>query len=266
MEEFDKLPEKVNELVNSFISEPILGEGHFPITQYSLAMFIAIVILCIVFFRFRKKQAVSLVPQGRFVNAVEFLIEFARKDLVQDMLGSTWRKHFPFIATIFFFILINNLIGLIPGFHPGTGTMGVTFALALISFFYFIYTGVKKDGGFGYLMSLKPKGVPFPMNWLVWVIEIFSTFLRLITLAVRLFCNMFAGHIVMGTFAILASLFIERIGQGVTLEAFTGAGVSLLWLLVLIAIYAVEMLVAAIQAYVFSLLSAVYIQLAEEEE
>lgn len=266
MEEFDKLPEKVNELVNSFISEPILGEGHFPITQYSLAMFIAIVILCIVFFRFRKKQAASLVPQGRFVNAVEFLIEFARKDLVQDMLGTTWRKHFPFIATIFFFILINNLIGLIPGFHPGTGTMGVTFALALISFFYFIYTGVKKDGGFGYLMSLKPKGVPFPMNWLVWVIEIFSTFLRLITLAVRLFCNMFAGHIVMGTFAILASLFIERIGQGVTLEAFTGAGVSLLWLLVLIAIYAVEMLVAAIQAYVFSLLSAVYIQLAEEEE
>ncbi len=266
MEEFDKLPEKVNELVNSFISEPILGEGHFPITQYSLAMFIAIVILCIVFFRFRKKQAASLVPQGRFVNAVEFLIEFARKDLVQDMLGSTWRKHFPFIATIFFFILINNLIGLIPGFHPGTGTMGVTFALALISFFYFIYTGVKKDGGFGYLMSLKPKGVPFPMNWLVWVIEIFSTFLRLITLAVRLFCNMFAGHIVMGTFAILASLFIERIGQGVTFEAFTGAGVSLLWLLVLIAIYAVEMLVAAIQAYVFSLLSAVYIQLAEEEE
>lgn len=266
MEEFDRLPAKVNELVNSFISEPIIGTDRFGITQYSLAMFIAVAILVIIMLIFRKKQASSIVPKGHFVNGVEYVIEFARKDLVQDMLGSTWRKHFPFIATIFFFILINNLMGLIPGFHPGTGTMGVTFALALISFIYFIYVGVKKDGGMGYLMSLKPKGVPFPMNWLVWVIEIFSTFLRLITLAVRLFCNMFAGHIVMGTFAILASLFIERFAQGVTLEAFTGAGISLLWLLVLIAIYAVEMLVAAIQAYVFSLLSAVYIQLAEEEE
>lgn len=77
---------------------------------------------------------------------------------------------------------------------------------------------------------------------------------------------MFAGHVVMGTFAILASLFIARFAQGVTLEAFTGAGISLLWLLVLIAIYAVEILVACIQAYVFSLLTAVYVQLAEEDE
>ena len=100
---------------------------------------------------------------------------------------------------------------------------------------------------------------------MVWVIELFSTFLRLITLSVRLFCNMFAGHVVMGTFAILASLFIERFAQGVTLEAFTGAGISILWLLVLIAIYIVEMLVAAIQAYVFTLLTSVYIQIAEED-
>ena len=82
----------------------------------------------------------------------------------------------------------------------------------------------------------------------------------------RLFCNMFAGHVVMGTFAILASLFISRFAQGVTLEAFTGAGISLLWLLVLIVIYLVEILVAAIQAYVFSLLTAVYVQIAEEDE
>ena len=238
MEEFEKLPEAVNELVDSFIAQPVAGNLNFGITQYTVFMFAAIAILCVVLFIFKKKQAASIVPQGRFVNGVEYVIEFARKDLVEDILHSTWRQHFPFIATVFFFILINNLMGVIPGMHPGTGTIGVTFALALISFIYFIYVGVKKDGGWGYIKSLKPKGVPFPMDWLVWVIELFSTFLRLITLAVRLFCNMFAGHVVMGTFAILASLFIARFAQGVTLEAFTGAGISLLWLLVLIAIYA----------------------------
>lgn len=266
MPEFDALPEEVNELVESFIATPVVGDTNFGITQYTFFMFIAVAIMAVVLFVFKKKQAASLVPQGRFVNGVEYVIEFCRKDLVEDMLPKTWRQHFPFIATVFFFILVNNLMGVIPGMHPGTGTMGVTVALALISFIYFIYVGVKKEGGWGYIKSLKPKGVPFPIDWVVWLIELFSTFLRLVTLSVRLFCNMFAGHVVMGTFAILASLFISRFAQGVTLEAFTGAGISLLWLLVLIAIYAVEMLVAVIQAYVFSLLSAVYIQLAEEDE
>ncbi len=266
MGEFEELPEHVNELVDSFIAEPVVGDLNVGITQYTFYMFLAVAIIFVVLFIFKKKESVSLVPQGRFVNAVEYVIEFARKDLVEDILHSTWRQHFPFIATVFFFILVNNLLGVVPGMHPGTGTIGVTFALALISFVYFIYVGVKKDGGWGYIKSLKPKGVPFPLDWLVWLIELFSTFLRLITLAVRLFCNMFAGHVVMGTFAILASLFISRFAQGVTLEAFTGAGISLLWLLVLIVIYLVEILVAAIQAYVFSLLTAVYVQIAEEDE
>jgi F-type H+-transporting ATPase subunit a len=266
MEEFEKLPEQVNELVDSFMSTPIQGDLSFGVTQYTFWMFIAIAVLFVVLFIFKKKQAESLVPKGRFVNGVEYVIDFARKDLTEDILGSTWRKHFPFIATMFFFILINNLLGLIPGAHPGTGTISVTAAIALISFVYFIGVGVHKYGGWGYVKSLKPKGVPFPMDWMVWIIELFSTFLRLVTLAVRLFCNMFAGHVVMGTFAILASLFIQRFAQGVTVAAFSGAGVSLLWLLVLIIIYLVEMLVAVIQAYVFSLLSAVYVQLAEEDE
>ncbi len=266
MSEFEQLPDAVGELVDSFIAQPIIGDEYFGFTQYTFWMAIAVVILVILLFAFKKRQAAHLVPEGRFVNAIEYLVEFARKDLVIDLLGATWRQHFPFIATVFFFILINNLIGLVPGAHPGTGTIGVTLALALMTFVYFIGVGVKKHGGWGYLKSLKPSGVPFPMDWLVWVIELFSTFLRLITLAVRLFCNMFAGHVVMGTFAILASLFIQRLAQGITLEAITGTGISLMWILLLIIIYLVEMLVAAIQAYVFAMLTGVYVQLAEEEE
>jgi F-type H+-transporting ATPase subunit a len=103
------------------------------------------------------------------------------------------------------------------------------------------------------------------MAAMVWVIELFSNLLRPITLAIRLFCNMFAGHVVMGTFAILASLFVEPLLQGFSAVALGQATVSVFWILLLIIIYLVEILVAVIQAYVFALLSAVYIQLVENE-
>ena len=98
------------------------------------------------------------------------------------------------------------------------------------------------------------------------LIEVFSTILRLITLAVRLFCNLFAGHVVMGTFAILASLFFEPMVQAFSLATAAQAGASVLWVGILLVIYAVEIMVAAIQAYVFALLTAVYIQIAESDE
>ena len=262
----DKLPEEMDHLVNSFSSTPVVGDLNAGITQYSFWMFVAIVILLAVIFTFKKKQAESgLVPKGRFVNGVEFLVEYCRDDLCKALLGDTWREHFPFIASMFFFILINNIVGIIPGCKPGTGCIGTTAALALVSFVYFIVVGMKRKGVIGYIKSLAPDGVAFPMNALVWVIELFSTFLRLVTLAVRLFCNLFAGHVVLGTFAILASLFFEPLMQGFTVQALGQAGASIFWVAILLVIYAVELLVAAIQAYVFTLLSAVYIQLAEAE-
>ena len=263
----DKLPEEMDELVNSFSSTPVIGDLNVGITQYSYWMFVAIVILLAVVFVFKKKQAEGgLVPKGRFVNGVEFLVEYCRDDLCRGLLGDTWREHFPFIATLFFFILVNNIVGVIPGCKPGTGCIGTTAALALVSFVYFIVVGMKRKGVLGYIKSLAPAGVAFPMNALVCVIELFSTFLHLVTLAVRLFCNLFAGHVVMGTFAILASLFFEPLMRGVSAAALGQAGASVFWVVILMVIYAVELLVAAIQAYVFTLLSAVYIQLAEADE
>lgn len=267
MNPLDSLSEEMEELVDSFSSTPVVGDLNVGITQYSFWMFVAIVILLAVVFIFKKKQAANgLVPKGRFVNGVEFLVEYCRDDLCKALLGDTWREHFPFIASMFFFILINNIVGIIPGCKPGTGCIGTTAALALVSFIYFIVVGVKSKGAIGYIKSLAPAGVAFPMNALVWAIELFSTFLRLVTLAVRLFCNLFAGHVVLGTFAILASLFVEPIKQGISVAAVGQAGASVFWVAILLVIYAVELLVAAIQAYVFTLLSAVYIQLAEAEE
>ena len=99
----------------------------------------------------------------------------------------------------------------------------------------------------------------------MWVIELFSTFLRLITLAVRLFCNMFAGHVVMGVFAIMATTFVQPLIASITPATVGTGAMSILWMALLILIYLVELLVAFIQAYIFTLLSAVYVQLAEAE-
>ena len=263
----DKLGEEMDELLEGFTSTAIHGDLNVGITQYTVWMLVASIVLLVLVFVFKKKQeACGLVPKGRFVNGVEFLVEYCRDDLCKGLLGDTWRKHFPFIASVFFFILVNNVIGVIPGCKPGTGCIGTTAALALVSFIYFIVVGVKSKGALGYIKSLAPAGVSFPMNALVWVIELFSTFLRLVTLAVRLFCNLFAGHVVMGTFAILASLFFIPVMQQITPETLGLAGASVFWLAILLIIYAVELLVAVIQAYVFTLLSAVYIQLAEADE
>ena len=267
MNPLDVLGEEMDELVNSFSSEPIVGDLNVGLTQYTFWMFVAIALLMVVVFVFKKKQAAAgMLPKGRFMNGIEFLVEYCRDDLCKGLLGDSWRRHFPFIASVFFFILANNIVGIIPGCKPGTGCIGTAAALALVSFVYFIVMGVRSKGPIGYLKSLAPAGVGFPMNALVWLIELFSTFLRLVTLAVRLFCNLFAGHVVMGAFALLSTLFLEPLLQGFSLTALGQAGASAFWLAILLIIYAVEMLVAVIQAYVFTLLSAVYIQIAESTE
>lgn len=263
LDAFSKLPEAINELVSEFSSAPVVGDLGSGITQYSFWLLVSAIVLLVVVFAFVKKQ--TLVPKGLFVNGVEYLVEYVENDVAKGVVGTEWRKHFPFLATIFFFILINNFIGLIPGMKPGTGAIGCTAALALVTFIYFVYFGCKKHGVIGYLKSLAPAGVAFPMNVFVWVIEVFSLLLRPITLAIRLFCNMFAGHIVMGSFAIMASLFAQPLLEQASAMNALGALPSLAWVAILLIIYAVELIVAFVQAYVFTVLAAVYIQIAEAE-
>lgn len=263
----DSLGTEVNELVGSFKSQAIAGNlDTVGFTQYSFWFAVAVVLMLVLLFMFKKRQAQGLVPKGIFVNMMEFLVEFVRDDMCKGLLGDTWKRHFPFIASIFLVVLANNIVGIIPGMKPGTGTISTTAALAVVSFVYFIACGIKKHGALGYAKSLAPAGVAFPLNALVWLIEVFSTILRLITLAVRLFCNLFAGHVVMGTFAILASLFFIPLTQSLSAATVAYAGASILWVGILLVIYVVEIMVAAIQAYVFALLSAVYIQIAESDE
>ena len=200
MEAFEKLPGEINHLVSSFSSIPVVGDLMHGVTQYSFWLIVSSIVLLVIMFAFAKRVAV--VPHGRFANAIEFVIEYLENDVGIGILGKeSWRRHLPFLGTLFMFIVVNNIIGIIPGMKPGTGTISTTAALALVAFVYFVWVGMKNHGVWGYIKSLAPKGVMFPLNILIWVIEVISTLLRPITLAVRLFCNMFAGHIVLGSFA-----------------------------------------------------------------
>ncbi len=222
MEAFDKLPAEINHLVSSFSSIPVVGDLVSGLTQYTFWLIVSSIVLLIIMFAFAKRVAV--VPRGRFANAVEYVIEYLENDVGVGILGKeSWRRHLPFLGTLFMFIVVNNIIGIIPGMKPGTGTISTTAALALVVFIYFVRVGMKNHGVWGYIKSLAPKGVMFPLNILIWVIELISTLLRPITLAVRLFCNMFAGHIVLGSFALMVSLFAEPLIAQLTAANVLGA-------------------------------------------
>ena len=229
------------------------------VTQYIFWMIIVFAITLIVVLVVARK--LTLVPKNKFVNMVEYGYQFVRNDMGEGVIGHGYKKHVPFLATLFFFILIANFVGLIPGCKTPTGTVSVTWALATISFVYFNYYGVKAHGGWGYIKSIAPSGLPIVMVPIIWFFELFSLILRWLTLAVRLYGNMFAGHMVLGIFALASSVFLMSAIQAFDVAWLNGV-LAVPWFILLIAMYALETLVAFLQAYVFTILSAVYVSLA----
>lgn len=264
IEALNNLSGQINHLLEHFFAPPMYGNSVVGLTQYIFWMLVAILIMLVVFFVFKKRQ--TLVPHGRFVNLIELLVEFVRTDVIVGTVGrKTAGKHAPFLLTVFFFILFNNVLGMIPGIHPGTGTIGVTLAIALCSFLYFVVLSIRLMGVGGYIRSFKPEGIVLPIALLVAFIEVLSAFLRLVTLAIRLFANMFAGHVAMGIFALLISCTTVAAFNVVNVLSFVQLLAPAAVIAILVLIYAIELLVAFIQAYVFTMLSGVYIQLAETE-
>ncbi|MCL2819131.1 MAG: F0F1 ATP synthase subunit A [Actinomycetia bacterium] len=198
----------------------------------------------------------TVVPHGRFVNIFDFIFEFVRTNIVESIIHTNPRKYLPFVATIFFFVLISNLFSLIPGAKPATGVISGTLSMSFTVYLYFNYVGIKEKGGLGYLKSIVPAGVPGFVAPIIMAIEIISMALRPITQALRLFASVYAGHIILGIFAILTEIFAMGILRGAYVWGLT----TPLWFLLLVVLYVLEIMVAAIQAYVFSLLTAVYIE------
>ena len=251
------IAEPIEELSGSFDSAPVIDFGFFSITQYTFWLIIILAIVLIAVLVAAKK--VKLVPQSRFVGMVEYGYDAVRRNMGEGAIGHGFEKHMPFLATMFFFILIANVVGLIPGAKTPTGSLSVTWALAIISFVYFNFWGIKVKGGLGYIKSIAPSGLPKVMVPSIWFFELISLILRALTLAVRLYGNMFAGHMILGIFAILTQVFVlDAIYAGAVVAGLP----AIAWFLFLVVMYALECLVAFLQAYVFTILSAVYVGLA----
>jgi len=255
------LGENVTHLIASLAPQSITGNGEEAVklgvtqvafSQYLFFFLLAVVVIFIVVFAAKKRAAI--VPKGRFINLIELLVDFIRNG-VAPVIHKDSYKYVPFLLSVGLFVLINNLIGLIPGFKPGTGTISGTFALGIFVFLYATGVGIKVKGGWGFIKGIVPHGLPKPIVPVVFLIELFSTLLRPITHALRLFANMYAGHIVLGIFSILTELFFMAMFHGKALTAVASPA----WLLLLIAMYVLEFVVAFVQAYVFVLLAAVYI-------
>jgi len=215
-------------------------------TNSALCMVIAIALITLLMTK--GMQARALVP-GRIQSLAEILYEFVA-NILQENAGKKGMQYFPFVFTLFMFILIANLLGMLPIAFTTTSHIVVTFALAMLVFIVVIVYGFIKNGP-KFLKLFVPSGVPGYVLPIVVPIEVVSFLSRPISLSVRLFANILAGHITLKVFA----GFIVTLG-GLGFLGWLGA---LLPLVMTVAITALEFLVAALQAYVFAVLTSMYI-------
>jgi F-type H+-transporting ATPase subunit a len=212
--------------------------------------------------RFRKSTETGQFVPGRFQMFGEMALNFVRKSIAHEQLGEKDGDRFlPLLTTIFFIVLGMNITGIIPGLNiAGTSVIGLPLILALAAYVTFIYAGVKKHGLGFFKNALFPAGVPKAFYVLVTPIEFLSTFiLRPVTLALRLVMNMIAGHLLLVLCFSATQYFFfnsEGIFKTFGVGTFTFGFVFTLF----------EMLVAFLQAYVFTLLTTVYIQLSLADE
>lgn len=233
----------------------------FSITKNAFALFFICTVLIIMilsvarFYKKEKKSGVYTAPKG-FVGAMEMLIMSIVDDVIKPSIGPEYKKYTPYLLTAFFFIFVNNLFGLIPIFPFGantTGNIAVTFVLAIFTFII-----VNVNGTSTYWKHIFWPDVPLFLKPLMIIIEIVEIFTKPFSLMIRLFANILAGHsIVLG----LTMLIFVTASLGVGINASMTVASVLLNVFILF----IELLVAFIQAYVFTMLSAVYIGSAREK-
>lgn len=245
-----------NKMKEKILSDDGAAIIDFSITKNVLSMIISVVLLLVIMLNVAKKykkNGVMTAPSG-FQNALEPVLNFIRDEVAKPNLGSKYMKFMPLLLTIFFFIWINNLLGLLPGGANFTGNIAVTACLAIISFIVMVVNGNKHFWGH----LLNPPGVPFGVKLLLVPIEIISLFIKPIALMIRLFANIMAGHIVI--LSVISMIFIFG-----GISSVAGWGFAPVSLAFSVFMFFLELLVAAIQAFIFTNLTAVFIGQAVEE-
>lgn len=229
----------------------ILGIDMTP-TKHVVFMWIAALLVLLTFTIIARRYKKSLVPKG-IANFFEVFILVVRDEVAKTTIGKGYERFVPYLLTIFFFILFGNFLGLLPWSATFTSNIGVTASLAICSFFMIQIGGIRQNGFFGYFKGLIPQGIPPVLLVLMIPVEILGLFTKPFALAIRLFANMIAGHFVI--LALIGLIFF----MGTVLVA-PGA------ILFAIFIYLLEILVALIQAYIFTILTSMFIGMAVHQE
>lgn len=231
----------------------------FEINRVIVARLVSVAAVMLIFWLATRRM--KLVP-GRFQSLIEMGLDLVRVNVAEDLLGKKdGRRFLPILTTIFFMVLFMNITGIIPPFNiSGTSTIGVPLVLAVVSYLTFNYAGIRKSPKNFFKNALFPSGVPWPVYIIVTPIEFISTFIiRPVTLTLRLLMNFIVGHLLLVLFFTATQFFL-----------FTAPGLFKAFALLSFpfgfAFTAFEILVSVLQAYVFTLLTAVYIQLAVAEE
>jgi len=202
----------------------------------------------------------QFVSRGKFTNMIEAMLLFIRDDVARPAIGGHGADRFlPYLWTVFFFVLFNNLLGMIPGGASATGNINVTAALALLTLATVLLAGIRELGFVGYWIGIVPHlDVPAilkPFLWgLMFFIEVMGLLIKHIVLAVRLFANMFAGHVVL---AVILGFILMASSSWLTLGIVAPASVA-----GVICLSLLELFVAFLQAYIFTFLSALFIGMA----
>ena len=233
--------------IHQFAITPLFGEGTFAFTNSSL--FMVLTVLTITLFLILATGRGALVP-GRWQSLAELSYEFVA-NTVRQSAGNDGMRFFPLVFSLFMFVLVANLFGMIPYSFTVTSHIIVTFALAMLVITTVILYGFWKNG-LHFLHLFVPSGIPVFLLPLVVAIEVISFLSRPISLSVRLFANMLAGHITLKVFAGFVVQLVAALGVA-------GGVLAVLPLGMAVALQGLEFLVAFLQAYVFTILTCIYL-------
>jgi len=217
------------------------------VVQMLLALTLLVVILIRVARRYGTGQGITTAPKG-MQNTMETIVNFVNDEVAKPNLGAKSNKYLPYLLTVFLFILINNIVGLIPGTANVTGNIAFTFVLAIISFIVILFSTNKHY----WMHIINPPGVPGWVKVILVPVEILGIFTKPFALMIRLFANMVAGHILI--ICLISLIFIMA-----ALNQYIGWGFAPFSIAFTIFIYFIEVLVAFLQAFIFTILTAVFI-------
>ncbi|MBI5200594.1 MAG: F0F1 ATP synthase subunit A [Elusimicrobia bacterium] len=226
-----------------------IGGIHFGITKHLVMMWIASAVLLAT----ATWAARSTSGAGKLVRGgMEAIVIFIRDEILHPIFHEHTHFYLPYFLTLFFFIFLCNIAGLFPGGATATGNISVTAALSICTFGLMQFAGIKEQGLFSYIKHIAPGGIPAPVLVILYPIEILGMLVKCVALTIRLFANMIAGHIVALSFLSLIFIFgamSKPVGLAV---AFPAVGLALF-------INTLDVLVSLLQAYIFTMLTALFV-------